>query len=112
MKLERVPWRQAIEVSVQEVAKLRIGHRLFVTVLHQSIVHVVSQIVSAETPRRRRALSDALDQIHTLIFFFHCYFTIAIIDSIVLSRTFMTDRENLKLLNIDLAAEGSLTVEK
>lgn len=70
MKLERVPWRQAIEVSVQEVAKLRIGHRLFVTVLHQSIVHVVSQIVRAETPRRRRALSDALDQIHTLIFFF------------------------------------------
>lgn len=46
------------------------------------------------------------------IFFFHCYFTIAIIDSIVLSRTFMTDGENLKLLNIDLAAEGSLTVEK
>lgn len=73
MKLETVPWGQAIEVSVQEVAKVRIRHRLFVTVLHQSIVHVVSQIVNAETPRRRRALSDALDQIHTLNFYF--YFT-------------------------------------
>uniref|UniRef100_A0A2P2LTA9 Uncharacterized protein n=1 Tax=Rhizophora mucronata TaxID=61149 RepID=A0A2P2LTA9_RHIMU len=67
----RKPSRQAIEMSVELLAKqLGIRNRLLVAALYQPSVHIVSHIVVAEAakaPRRRRALSDSFHQIHQMI---------------------------------------------
>jgi hypothetical protein len=82
-------------VSVQEIAKVWIRHSLLVAGLHQAIVDVVSQIVDAEAPRRRRALTHAFDQIHAVFFVYYYYYYVNLI---VVSIPFMT-LESHKLLS-------------
>lgn len=62
-----IPSRQAVEVRVQASTELRQSQSVFMAALHQAVVDIVSDIVvteAYEASRRRRALSDALGQIH------------------------------------------------